>query len=196
MRLFFAIELDRAARQRVADEQQRLRALVRDDATLRWMDSEQLHITLVFLGEVTEPAVTRLVGMAARPIDMSPFTLSFGGTGFFPPAGAPRVLWMGALEGAAQAGAVQRAIGDRAAACGVTFEQRPFRPHLTLARVRGQRGGSARLRRQLSTAAGDRHDPVARISVHGVTLFRSLLSPQGSTYAALARAPLAEPPLQ
>jgi 2'-5' RNA ligase len=196
VRLFFAIELDPGARQGIAGEQRRLRTAVAG-ADLRWVDPEQLHLTLVFLGEVPEPALTNLREAATRPIDLPPFILSFGGVGVFPPRGAPRVLWLGALEGAGLAAGAQRAIAGRATQCGLAIERRPFRPHLTLARVRdGGRGGGARLRTEIAALAGDRVEPVARVRVNEVTLFRSLLSPKGSTYEALARAPLAGPPLQ
>jgi 2'-5' RNA ligase len=195
MRLFFAIELEAVARERVAAEQRRLRRIVADTADIRWVDPAQLHLTLVFLGEVGEPRLTVVTALATQPIPVAPFTLTLGGVGAFPARGEPKIVWLGTRRGASETAAVHEAVAHRVTACGIEVERRRFHPHLTLARVRGRRGGG-RFGRRLEHDGGAGPESVASLRVAEVTLFHSTLSPHGSTYEALARAPLAGPPLQ
>jgi RNA 2',3'-cyclic 3'-phosphodiesterase len=193
VRLFVAIELEAAARALVAAEQNRLKRAAGSDG-LRWVDESHLHLTLVFLGEVAEPEVAAVTRAVSEPIPLKPFVLSLGGVGVFPSRGAPRVLWLGAAAGGTETAAVQRAVAERVISCGIRIEDRPFHPHLTLARWRDP-GSGRRAARQL-TAKGQRPTEVARVEVTHTTLFRSTLSPRGSTYTRLATAPLAGHPLE
>jgi len=195
MRLFFAIELEAVARERVAAEQRRLRHIVADAADIRWVEPAQLHLTLVFLGEIVEPRLTAVTALATKSIPVAQFTLTLGGVGTFPVRGEPKIVWLGTRSGASETAAVHEAIAQRVTACGIEMEHRRFHPHLTLARVRGRRG-SGRFGRRLRQDAGAEPTSVASSRVAEVTLFQSTLSPRGSTYEAIARAPLAGPPLQ
>jgi RNA 2',3'-cyclic 3'-phosphodiesterase len=186
MRLFAAIDLDDAARAAIADEQRRLmRALGRGDRSLKWVRPEQMHLTLVFIGNVDDGRAPPLVDAMREDIGMKPFTVAFAGTGVFPPHGAPSVLWLGVSRGASEAVGVQRIVADRLEKLGVAREHRAYYPHLTLGRWRASRASDRR-----RAAEASREDEVARIDVDGVTLYRSHLSSQGSTYEALARARL------
>ena len=107
------------------------------------------------------------------------------GAGAFPPRGAPRVLWAGVGEGADAVCSLEREVSERLAARGVEREDRPYRPHLTLARVRdpsGLRSGP------LFENLADRR--FGATSVDAITLFQSRMSPKGSTYVSLQRTPL------
>lgn len=184
-RLFLAIDCDEAARAAIAREQARLRRAL-DGASIRWVKPDHIHLTLVFLGRIAETRVTALIEACGAPIPHRPFTLVFGGAGVFPSHGAPRVLWLGALDGAAAAADVQRLVADRVERLGFPTERRAYRPHLTLGRWRdGGRGDASRVR----GAAVDR--PVARVDAADVVLYESRLSPAGSSYTPLARAKLA-----
>jgi len=185
MRLFIAIDLDQAARTAIAVEQARLKKAIGDRSSLRWVHDEQMHLTLVFLGEVPENRAPRLIDTIERPIDQPPFEASFEGIGTFPLRGAPRVLWIGVAAGAQEMIAVQRELAGRVRQLEIAVEDRPFHPHLTLARWR-ESGAADR------TRVGDaaRATTIARIRVGHATLYRSRLSPSGSTYTPLARATL------
>jgi 2'-5' RNA ligase len=185
MRLFIAIDLDPAAREAIAAEQARLKKAIGDRSSLKWVRDGQMHLTLVFLGEVAEDRAPRLIDTIERPIAQPPFEASFEGIGMFPAHGAPRVLWIGVGAGAHEMIAVERELAGRLRQLEIAVEDRPFHPHLTLARWR--ESGSADRRR-----VGDATGPttIARIHVGHVTLYRSRLSPSGSTYTPLARATL------
>ena len=186
MRLFVAIELDDAARAAIADEQKRLmRALGRADRSVRWVKAEQIHLTLVFIGNVDDGRAALIVDAMRDDFHVTPFTIAFARIGVFPPHGAPTVLWLGVARGASEAVDVHRNVADRLEKVGVERERRAYYPHLTLGRWRSSRAAD---RRRVAEASRD--DEVARIGVEAVTLYRSHLSSQGSTYEALSRARL------
>jgi RNA 2',3'-cyclic 3'-phosphodiesterase len=193
MRLFVAIDLSEEARDHIAAEQKRIAAAVaHDDAALRWVRPAHMHLTLVFIGEMSEPRAATIVEAASRPIPAAPFDVSFGGLGVFPERGGPRVLWLGVEQGAARVAAVQRIVAAALGAVGVAPEARAFHPHLTLARWRGGRSAySAGIRR---TIGADHGGVIARVTVDAVVLYQSRLSSAGPTYTPLARAPLAGAP--
>ena len=186
MRLFTAVELTDEARHAVAGEQQRLRTLLGDaSAGLRWVHEEHLHMTLVFVGEIDERRVPPIVEAIERPVPVGPFTMTFSGIGVFPARGAPRAVWIGVGAGAEDLVKVHRDVAGRLAAAGVVLDDRPFHPHLTLARWKD--GGRGADRRRLVEAS---QGPVARLGVTAVTLFESRLSSTGPTYTPLARSVL------
>src|SRR5207344_3659032 len=75
-----------------------------------------------------------------QPLAIAPFDLTLAGTGAFPESGAPRVLWMGVEQGKDGLMAVEREVSARLSGLGIPREERPFNPHLTLARVREAAG--------------------------------------------------------
>ena len=110
LRLFVALEIGATALDRVADEQARLAETMRE-SSLRWTKRDQLHITLVFIGEVSDDRAAQLVEIMRAPISQPPFRFELGGVGAFPPRGAPRALWIGVKSGAEQV--IQRAVARR-----------------------------------------------------------------------------------
>ena len=186
MRLFVAIDLDETAKAAIAEEQRRLKAALGSArATIKWVRPEHMHLTLVFLGEVPEARVAPIVDAISRPLARPPFDLAFGGIGVFPPRGAPNVLWIGAAAGEAASVDLQRQLADRIAPHGVQLEQRPFHPHLTLARFKDARPGD-----RAAVLAEGRRGVLATTQIDHVTLYQSRLSSQGPTYTAMARATL------
>jgi 2'-5' RNA ligase len=113
------------------------------DISVRWTPREQLHITLRFLGEVAAAAVAEVDGRLAEAArDREPFTLSMGGVGAFPSMKRPRVIWL-ATRPSAPMRELHRSVEVALDKCGFEPEGRPFRPHITLGRVRQPRRGAA-----------------------------------------------------
>ena len=182
-RLFAAIELGADAQHRVANEQARLEETFRR-SSLRWTKSDQLHITLVFIGEVPDERAARIVEIMRAEIPHPPFRFELGGIGSFPPRGAPRALWVGVKVGSEDVIRVQGLVADRLESVGVDRERRPFSPHVTLARWRDSRPSDR-------PRAGTTDPPtIARVDVRTVTLFQSRVSSAGSTYTRLVECPL------
>ncbi|HYM23275.1 MAG TPA: RNA 2',3'-cyclic phosphodiesterase, partial [Vicinamibacterales bacterium] len=192
MRLFIAIDLDEAARAAIAKEQERIASVIDREKTLTWAAPGRMHLTLVFLGEVPDAAAAAIVDVAGRSIGAEPFDAAFAGIGVFPPDGSrkpPRVLWLGVTAGAEGIAAIRRETAARLTAVGAPIEDRPFNPHLTLARWR--RSTWSDRRRVEAIAHGDVIARViARIRVDHTTLYQSRLSSAGPSYTALARANL------
>lgn len=187
MRLFVAADLPDGAREAIAAEQKRMAAALGGEAgRLRWVKPDHAHLTLVFLGDVEDARVPAVVDAIGRDIDATAFDIALEGAGVFPPRGAPRVLWLGLGRGARELIDLQHVLARRVAALGIPVEDRPFHPHLTLARWRESRT-SDRQRALAAAPAGT----VARARVDGATLYQSRLSPSGPSYTALARATLA-----
>lgn len=187
MRLFVAIELDEEARRRIGAEEKRLQQVLgsRDRSTLKWVRPEHMHLTLVFLGELSEDRTGIIVEAMTRPIEGQRFGVGFGGFGVFPARGAPRVLWLGVMRGGQEVAAVQRQVVERVERLGIGLENRAFHPHLTLARWRAAVYAD---RHGVLASAGQQE--VAGIDVDAVTLVESRLSSAGPTYRALCRARL------
>jgi 2'-5' RNA ligase len=135
MRLFFAIPLPPDALQAAQAAQARLRSLS-GAARISWANAAQLHFTLAFLGEQDEAGLARALqaGRSAAQ-HAAPFALSLGQPGAFPGPRRPRVLWLGADQGAsameALASQLRKALREHA----LPFDDKPFHAHLTLARV-------------------------------------------------------------
>jgi 2'-5' RNA ligase len=126
-RLFVALDLPRYAKDSLAVMQQGL-----PDA--RWVESEMLHLTLAFLGEVDRPTFEEAMHALAR-VETRPFDLALKGLGFFPSRGAPRQLWVG-IEPEPELDRLQRRVVRALAAVDIVVERRKFVPHVTLGRFR------------------------------------------------------------
>jgi RNA 2',3'-cyclic 3'-phosphodiesterase len=182
-RLFVALEIGSVAQDLVAAEQARLAETMRS-RSLRWTKHDQLHITLVFIGEVAEERSAHIVEGMRAPLPHAPFPFELGGLGAFPPHGAPRALWIGVKSGADAVVRVQSLVADRLEPLGVQREKRPFSAHLTLARWRESRSSD----RPRPTAGSP--PIIARVNADAVTLFQSRVTSNGSTYTRLAECQL------
>ena len=185
MRLFTAIDLDDEAREAVAALQWRLVRRVGERSSVRWTKPEQMHLTLVFIGEADEALAARVIAAVHPTPSLPRFDVSFEGVGVFPPRGAPRVLWLGVRAGAREMEGLQREFTDRLERIGVSLERRPFHAHLTLARWRDSRPADRRAVSEIADTG-----TVATVRVDHVTLYRSQLSATGSTYTPVVRVTL------
>jgi 2'-5' RNA ligase len=179
LRAFLAAEIGEAARRAAAAAVERLaRAAGEDD--VRWAHPETYHATLRFLGDVPEERIAPLaarVGEAVAPV--APFELHLAGPVAFPSARRPRVI-AAALEPEAPLVDLARRVEEGVVRAGFAAADRPFRPHLTLGRVRG------RAHPDLAAAAL----ATAPFRVSEVVLFRSELRPRGAVHTPLERIPL------
>jgi 2'-5' RNA ligase len=183
MRLFAALDLDAPARAAIAKVQAALRAAI--GIELRWVQPPQLHITLVFLGDVSESQAGAVVTSIARPIPLPAFELNLAGLGAFPPRGAPRSLWIGIREGEPAVLTLHREILSRLPDARVDAGAGAFRPHLTIARFKRSRPRDRQVIAQPQVL-----DRAIRQEIDHVTLYQSELSSGPPRYVELARANL------
>jgi len=184
IRAFLAIEPPETVRQAMATLQSRLKYSL--SGAISWVRPEGIHLTLKFFGTIAQmdiPRISAAVGpVAAR---FAPLKLEVRRLGLFPDSRRPRVLWLG-LEGDLSAlKALQEAVDRELARTGFRREERPFRAHLTLARIKSTRGLSG-LDRILNK--GETYE-AGRFQASGLTLFRSQLTPQGAIYSELGAYP-------
>jgi len=150
---------------------------------VRWTRADQRHVTLQFLGAV--PDVDALVGPLSTAVrDCAPFSLRLDGAGAFPSARRASVLWLGVGEGADEVARLAADVTDATATVGVAADDRPYRPHLTLARSARSRDVRAVLD-QLAVAASPAW------TVDEVVLVESDTRADGAVHAARERFPLA-----
>lgn len=129
LRLFTGLELADFVREEIARIQGGI-------PNARWITSENLHITLCFIGEVEEPVATAIDEALAR-IRQNAFSMSCAGTGVFG-SPLPRSLWSG-ISKSPELAALQKANVTALRGAGLYLERRRYRPHVTLARLRGKR---------------------------------------------------------
>ncbi|OLB40857.1 MAG: 2'-5' RNA ligase [Acidobacteria bacterium 13_2_20CM_57_17] len=130
MRLFVALEIPSAVRENLANLLQSLRAV---SPQTKWVRPENLHVTLKFIGEAPQAKLAGICGALAEVRSEQPVTLEFRGLGFFPNEKHPRVFWAG-IEASPNLKTLAADIDGATEKLGVPPEQRPFSPHLTLAR--------------------------------------------------------------
>ena len=189
-RLFVAVEIDEPVRNAAAEAVERLRALLsRGGVNLdaRWVPADKLHITLWFIGEADDVRAEAIASVLRPPFPFDPFDVRIAGFGAFPPAGPPRVLWLGVAAGQEGLAALHAGTGARLRPLGFEAERRPYSAHLTIARVKDASRGSGPIVREV--LAGTPAE-AGSSTVSAVTLFRSRVSSRGSTYEAIARVPL------
>lgn len=190
IRTFIAIELDAALRAALAELQSELKRapLARLG---RWVDPNGIHLTLKFLGNVPAnrlPELRQALHRAAREVE--PFELTLAGLGCFSPK-QPRVIWVGVQDPSGALGRLQCAVERETGIIGFPAEDRPFSPHLTLARVRDQANG--RERADLGAWVKARQvGQLATMRVAEVALMRSDLRPSGAVYTRLETARLSQ----
>jgi 2'-5' RNA ligase len=195
MRLFIALDIDDAIRERIARFMEGVQGFAPD---ARWVKAESLHVTLKFIGEQPEPTVEQ-IKIALGTIRGSMAEIQFRAYGFFPTAKSARVFWIG-METGPQMASLAASIDDKLAPLGIPKEVRAFSPHLTLARGPGGSGsprwrkgdGRNRTFQRLQEKLAALPAPeFGTMTAREFFLYQSQLSPKGSQYTKLARFALA-----
>src|SRR6266478_3552667 len=196
MRIFIGIDLDPEVRSRIERFLEGVEGFAPD---ARWMRPESLHITLKFIGEQT-PEQVEAITERLRRVETSGFEIHLAGYGFFPTAKAPRVFWIG-IHAGPQLSELAEYIDVAAAELGIPREDRPFSPHLTLARAGAGRSSGSPKRRKGDGPNAKFAMLEKRLAVMGdldfgkmtareFILYQSQLSPKGSKYTKLQRFPM------
>jgi len=184
LRTFIAVDLGKAIRDRIVALQE---TLARTGTEVKWVEPENLHVTLLFLGEVDArevPEVCRIVAEGAR--SQPAFPLSVETLGCFPHPRRPRVLWVGVGEGTQPLVALHDELEGPLQELGYRREERRYTPHITLGRVKSDRPTdqlSAALAKHAGWKGGE-------TTVQEVQVMSSELTPQGPVYTVLSRAAL------
>ena len=186
VRAFIAIETDQDVKTKLVAMQAELRRL---DIDVKWTAPEVMHLTLVFLGDIPPEKVT-LISQAADCVtgSMAPFVYDITGLGYFGSPRSPRVIWAD-VRADPVLFELQGNLAQAIRKLDITLETRPFKPHLTLGRIKSARNG-AMLSRKLSALDGFEFGQVRATSV---LLIRSILKPHGPEYSVLHESKLSSP---
>jgi RNA 2',3'-cyclic 3'-phosphodiesterase len=184
-RLFIAVNISDGARQAAAAHIKELRQEF-PRIRVSWARPENLHITLKFLGDTPDAVVERLGSAVAKAAARhSPFEIKLS----VPAAFGKRVLTIGIADETGGVTALQREIESEYLKLGFEKERRPFRPHLTIARLRDRRGTGELIERHLELKV----DP-EETKIGDIVLYESELYPAGSRYTVLGRYSLSGEP--
>lgn len=184
LRTFIAVEISAETRSRARQLIDRLRGT---DAKISWVKPDCLHLTLKFLGDVDLRDIPGVCAAVTRAVaDLPPFEIEAHGAGAFPTAARPRTIWLGVNRGMDDMVALHDAVDRALGGIGYRREQRRFRPHLTVGRVRG--GRDLETLGQLLAQHADFAGGVS--SIDEVVVMSSELTPDGPNYEPLAVAPL------
>jgi len=183
VRAFIAIDLDREIKEALLAL---VRGLKATRADVRWVAAAGMHLTLKFLGPIDEGRVVRVKDVLTKVASRHrPFPLELRGTGAFPGERSPRVLWVGFADEPVLA-ALQADLEASLEPDGFEREERDFRPHLTLGRVKGPE----RVAQAMTELAKHRDESFGSMTATRLTLFESVLHPEGAEYRTVFEASL------
>lgn len=180
VRSFVAVETTETVRTELRQLLERMKSVT--PCPVKWVRPDQAHLTLAFLGEVSEEflarAEERLAEVAAK---FGPLACRLAGCGAFPNQRRARVVWAGMSDGADELRRLQGSVSGALARVGYQPERGAYAPHLTLGRLREPADVSAMAATQFQSSP---------FGVDRILLFRSQLRPEGPVYSILAAFPL------
>jgi RNA 2',3'-cyclic 3'-phosphodiesterase len=190
VRAFLAAELP----DRILEHLERIQNSLKESIDgVRWVNPAGIHLTLKFFGSIETKAIGVVSEVVRKRAALEHnMVLAPADTGVFPNTNRPRVLWVGLRGDIDALSRLQAAIEEDLETRGFPRESRPFRPHLTLGRVRQPRGQIPGLADALSRAAAEPDGELPLLTVDGLTLFRSDLTQHGAVYTRLERYPFGE----
>lgn len=179
IRSFLAIEIPDTILKLVAEVQ---KALKSSNADIKWVNPEDIHITLKFFGNIDESKIESIIKSVEKVIEsFSPFSIKVKGVGSFPNLKAPRVIWVGVLDERGILSQFQNQLEKAFEKLGFEAEKRSFHPHLTLGRIRSFKEKGELIKRMERF----QEDDFGEFMVEKVVLFKSDLTRQGPIYTAL-----------
>ncbi|MFH1354790.1 MAG: RNA 2',3'-cyclic phosphodiesterase [Candidatus Omnitrophota bacterium] len=187
MRTFIAIELPKEIKQELTKIQEQLKA---SEADVKWVNPENIHLTLKFLGEIDEiklKRINQIIQEVAK--DRNGFRTNLSTLGVFPRVQSPRVIWVGIDKGDQEIKKLAEDLEEKIAGIGIAKEKRNFSTHITIGRVRTPHRREQLIQdlNKLSNVFSGRY---LGWEVTKVTLFKSTLTPKGPLYEALQEASL------
>jgi len=190
IRSFIAIELPAEVKQYLAELQKKLKA--EKQLRIKWVRPEGIHLTLKFLGDIDMSMVKPVTqAMADAAAAITPFKLGIQQPGAFPNLQRAQVVWVGLGGEVDKLKQLHKKLDTNLAKLGFKTEQRPFKPHLTLARLGAE--ASAEQRQQLGELiAATRLEAGKAINVSDISLIKSQLTRDGAIYSRLGSVELSK----
>jgi 2'-5' RNA ligase len=183
LRSFIALEVPAEIQNAIANSTASLKNAF-PKPLIRWVAPQNVHLTLLFLGDVSPANLERLAEtLKVEVASHEMFSMAVGGLGAFPTPRRARVIWIG-LDAPTALAAMQRGVEAAAAQQGYTPEERSFSPHLTIGRV-GQNTSASDLQHIRTALEATKVGILGTVRVQAVHIFKSNLQPGGSVYTHL-----------
>ncbi len=183
IRTFLAIDLPEEIKIQIENIQNRLKTALRG---IRWTRPEGIHLTLKFFGNISENQIYNISGIVEKDtVSIRPFTLNISTLGIFPNSKRPRVLWLGIGGSVEILLNLQKEIERDLESIGFKRENRTFKAHLTLGRVKSPKDAKG----LSEIIENERVYDTGSFCAGGVTLLKSDLTPQGAIYTKLVYFP-------
>ena len=186
VRSFIAIKLPEEIKNKISDLQKTLRGT---GADVKWVSPESIHLTLKFLGNIEKTQIEEILSAIKKSsAKIKPFPIEIKSTGVFPKIEYPRVVWIGVKEETKVLLVLQQKIEENLLPMGFEKEGRDFTPHLTLGRVKSQKGKE----KLISLLLQSKDISFGKFEVTEINLMQSILEPAGAEYSSLGRVELTD----
>lgn len=192
IRAFIAVEIDQPNKQKLLEL---ISELKKTNTDIKWVNENQMHLTLKFLGNIEEGQVEQISGALKTTADnFNAFNISLTKVGAFPNLRRPRVIWIDIDKGAGELKSLSTKIETEleklgfapSTSLGTGKEKREFKAHLTLGRVRSLKNieNLEKIISEVNFQAGN------EIRIDKIVLFQSTLTPKGAIYTPLSKHPI------
>ncbi|MBM3244518.1 MAG: RNA 2',3'-cyclic phosphodiesterase [Candidatus Omnitrophica bacterium] len=182
MRAFIAIPIPEQTKKHLLLLQEKLKGY---GADVKWVQTDNIHLTLKFLGEVDEDNLSKVYRAIENAVkETCAFSADIASLGAFPKIDYPKVIWVGIRQGEKETKEIAGLLEEEIEKTGIPKEKREFESHITIGRVR-----SLKNLKDLSTRLNEFTDYFEgtdmNFMVSKIVLFKSTLSPKGPTYEAI-----------
>jgi 2'-5' RNA ligase len=183
VRTFIAVDFPASMLEKIEDITAFFKSKTPEKA-LKWVDKDNLHLTLKFLGEINKSQIEQVQTVMAQSLEgYQPVDIEISGLGMYPDKRVPRVIWLG-ISGGEHLLEFHKTLDQSLARLGIKPEGRPYSPHLTIARVR--RGTDKNIAKEIGeTLSQFKVEPLGAIHIDRVLLYQSELTPSGPVYTTL-----------
>ncbi|MBW1971287.1 MAG: RNA 2',3'-cyclic phosphodiesterase [Deltaproteobacteria bacterium] len=183
LRSFLAIDINPEIKGKIAKAIEKFHF---DDLGVRWVKSENLHLTIKFFGSITNNMVDKgILRLTELLKGFAPFNFKLSGVGAFPTITNPKVIWLGVSDGNENITVLWEMVENSLSALGFKKENRNFSPHLTIGRMK-----SAKRKKELIEKLIKIKDiEFGEVSAKYLSFYKSDLRPTGPIYTCLAQIP-------
>lgn len=182
MRTFIAIELPKEIKEALSRLQEQLKE---SGADVKWVEPENIHLTLKFLGERDEKKVKQISAtLEETAVNHYTYSARISSLGSFPKIDSPRVIWVGIEKGDEETKKIAWELEEKIAKAGIPKEEREFSSHITIGRTRSP-ANKEKLVAALKNQSEKLITENLEFTVGKITLFESTLTPKGPVYTVL-----------
>jgi len=179
IRAFIAIELNKEIHDYLANIQNELKQARAD---VKWVKPENIHLTLKFLGNMDISQINQIKKILAEISQgENEFSIELSRVGAFPKLKYPRAIWIGIEKNQDKVTEIANNLEERLHKLGISKEDRPFHPHITIGRVKSSLNRSTLAEKLTSINIPQRPS----MTIKKLTLFKSTLTPNGPIYQVL-----------